>query len=435
MAIVYLIPALYDTALGIVSFALPLFLLESRVDPVTMGSLLALPSLVQIFARVPAGLLSGRVGNINGMLLGCLLMLASGALIAGAPVGILVACVAGAQVLSGLARASFWPANQAFVLDMARERAAAIIGFYNFVVTLGGMPGPLLAGWLMIRGGYRWPFGLMAFLPGVSAALLLTRRWATPPAEPVPGEPAQVWRAPAEPTPAEPAPAKPAPGGPAPGGAAPPAETVWSRIRVVVRSPGVWLASLTCLISVIPFSVTASFLPVLLKTRGLSAASISLQVTVRSASVALFSLLSGPFVRVPYRAALLGVSALLGTAALFMIPVVAGGRLTVMPMLLFGLCGGAMHNVQMAAAGEAVSRQHRALAMAFVGSIGGVGMTLIPVVHGWMASLGWLEEAFPATGLVMGLIGVVAWRWCAALQKGLQAPGQAPAARSQQAAG
>lgn len=397
VAIVYLIPTLYDTALGIVSFALPLFLLDSRVDPVTMGSLLALPALIQIFARIPAGLLSSRMGNVNGMMLGCIFMLSSAVLIAGAPTSTLIGYIAAAQILSGLARASFWPANQAFVLDMAKERAAAIIGFYNFIVTLGGMAGPLLAGWLIVAGGYRWPFWLMAVMPAISAGLLVTRRW-----QPAAISPQALDLAAGD--------------APVPAAASIP-ETAWSRIGVVVRSPGVWLASLTCLVSVIPFTVTASFLPVLLKTRGLSPASISLLVTVRSASVALFSLLTGPMVRAPFRAALLGISAVLGSAALFLIPLVAGGRLTVLPMLLFGFCGGAMHNVQMAVAGEAVARQHRALAMAFVGSVGGIGMTLIPLVHGWMASIGWLEQAFPATGLVLGLIGLAAWRWCATLQR------------------
>jgi len=298
------------------------------------------------------------------------------------------------------------------------------------------MAGPLAAGWLIVRGGYRWPFWLMAILPAVSASLLVTRRWQ----QPLPTFEVDTMQA-HERGPVADDIAQSLPQ--AAVSTQPSQETAWSRIGTVVRSPGVWLASLTCLISVVPFTVTASFLPVLLKTRGLSAASISLQVTVRSASVALFSLLTGPMVRARYRATLLGLSALLGTVALFLIPVVAGGRLTVLPMLLFGFCGGAMHNVQMAVAGEAVARQHRALAMALVGSVGNIAMTLIPVVHGWMASVGWLEQAFPATGVVLGLIGLVAWRWCAVMHAGARpagamtaeaTPAPSAASRSNQAA-
>jgi MFS family permease len=417
MVLVYLVPTLYDMALGLVSFALPLFLLDSQVDPVTMGSLLALPSVVQILTRIPAGLLSGRIGNLYGMLMGCVFTLASGALVGAAPAAALVSCVAAAQVLSGLGRACFWPANQAFVLDTARGSAASAIGAYNFIVTLGGMAGPLIAGWVIVRAGYRWPFWLMALLAVVCAALLVTRGRSEGRA----GVPAAAAGTAEDPEAGQAAPAR--------------GWGALSQVGVVVRSPGVWLAGLTCLVSVIPFAVTTSFLPVLLKTRGLSAGSISLLVTVRSACLALFSLLTGPFVPAPRRTALLGAATLSGSAALFMIPAVAGGPLTALPMMLFGLCGAGMHNVQMAAAGEAVPRQNRALAMALVGSIGGVAMVLIPIVFGWMTSHGWLEKAFPATGAALGLVGAAAWRWCAVLQRRARGAGRPSEVRTPQITG
>jgi MFS family permease len=99
-----------------------------------------------------------------------------------------------------------------------------------------------------------------------------------------------------------------------------------------------------------------------------------------------------------------------------LIPAVSGTGLGFLPMLLFGLCGGAMHNVQMAIAGEAVAAADRALAMALVGSVGNVAMTLTPLLHGWMADRGMLAEAFPWTGLVLAIVAIAAWRWSAALR-------------------
>ena len=80
MALTYLVPAVYDSALSVFSFALPLYLLAMGVSPVVIGILLAIPSSIQIFARIPAGLAAGKVGNIPAMLAGCGLMAAAGLL-------------------------------------------------------------------------------------------------------------------------------------------------------------------------------------------------------------------------------------------------------------------------------------------------------------------------------------------------------------------
>ena len=386
MVMAYLIPAIYDAALGVFGFALPLFLLDGSVDPVVMGSLLAMPALVQIIARIPAGLLAGRIGNVRGMLLGCAFTAASAALIVGSTPARLVAFVAIAQVLAGLGRASFWPANQAHLFETAGERIAAVIGPYNFFVTLGGITGPLSAGLLITLLGHRAPFWLLCLLALAAAALLLYRV-----------APRQALAATDTDYEAQ-------------------TELAKGSLRRVVSSPAIWLAGLLCVASVLPFVVTTSFYPVLLKSRGLAAASISLLVTVRSGSVALFSLLTGSGLHPNRRPLLVLVSVIAGATGLALIPLLSATAAGVLPMLLLGLCGGAMHNVQMAVAGEAVGRRDRALAMAVVGSVGNVAMALTPLAHGWLASQGRLEDAFGLTGLVLAAAGLIAWRWSLALR-------------------
>lgn len=386
MALTYLVPAAYDSALSVFSFALPLYLLAMGVSPVVIGALLAIPSSIQIFARIPAGLAAGKVGNVAAMLAGCGLMAASGLLIANAPLGAVVTFVAIAQVCSGLGRACFWPANQAHLFEVAGDRIGSYIGLYNFVVTLGGMTGPLLAGVVIDRAGPGAAFWLLTVLTAISTVLLIGGRRRT--AAGLGHGPSAVV---------------------APQGGF--ARSAGAQIGRVIRSPGVWLAGLVCVASVVPFTVTTSFYPLLLKNFGMSAASISLLATVRVGSVALFSLLTGPFVGPRRRAGLIGVAGLLGAAGMVLIPAVSGTGLGFLPMLLFGFCGGAMHNIQMAVAGEAVAPVDRALAMALVGSIGNIAMTLTPLWHGWMADRGWLAEAFPWTGLILAIVAVASWAW------------------------
>jgi MFS family permease len=156
---------------------------------------------------------------------------------------------------------------------------------------------------------------------------------------------------------------------------------------------------------------------VLLKSLGMSAASISLLATVRVGSVALFSLLTGPLATPLRRPTLLAVAGLLGAAGMALIPALSGTGLSFLPMILFGLCGGAMHNVQMAVAGEAVAPADRALSMALVGSIGNVAMTATPLWHGWMANRGWLAEAFPWTGLILAAVVIVCFGWARSMAR------------------
>ncbi len=407
MALTYLVPAIYDAALSVFSFALPLYLVDMGVPPLVIGSLLALPSVVQIFARIPAGLVAGRVGNIAAMLAGCALMTASGLLIANAPVAAVATFVAVAQVLSGLGRACFWPANQAHLFELAGDRIGSYIGIYNFVVTIGGMTGPLLAGLLIVKAGPAAAFWLLALLTAVSGVSLVVGRNRS--AARLGHGPAEIVATPGRSF----------------------TRDAGAQVGRVARSPGVWLAGLVCIASVVPFTVTTSFYPVLLKSHGMSAASISLLATVRMAAVALFSLVTGPYVRPGRRADLLGLSGLLGALGMALIPALAASAVGVLPMLLFGFCGGAMHNVQMAIAGEAVRPGDRALSMALVGSIGNIAMALTPLWHGWMASQGWLEGAFPLTGLALAAVSVGSWQWARRMDARATAAGQRQQGRQQ----
>jgi len=414
MAFIYLVPAIYDAALGVFSFALPLFLVDMGVSPLTIGSLLALPAMTQIFLRIPAGMMAGRIGNVRAMLVGCALTTLSAGIIASSPVARVVAFVATAQILSGLGRASFWPANQAHLFDVARDRISSVIGPYNFVVTLGGMSGPLLAGVLMTRAGSASAFWLICAFSVASGGLLVaaqrrqTARVAAAAAVAGVSPDTVETMAPGGTAPSDhrpPSPVAAGPGGP------------WQSLGRVVRSPAVWLGGLICIASVIPYTVSTSFFQVLMRQRGATAASISLLIAVRSASVALFSLVTSSYVKPAYRARLLLVSGVLGALGLALIPGLAGTPGGVIPMLLLGFCGGAMHNVQMAVSGEATASADRALAMAVVGSVGNVAMTLTPLWHGWMAERGWLEQAFIWTGLVLAVVGAAAWQWTLALYR------------------
>lgn len=428
MAIVYLVPAIFDAALGIFGFALPLFLVDRGVPPLAIGSLLALPAMTQILLRIPAGMLAGRIGNIRAMLIGCSLISVSAGLVASSPHGgAMVAMVAAAQVLSGLGRASFWPANQAHLFEVSGERVASVIGLYNFLVTLGGMSGPLMAGLLITGAGPASAFWLLAALAVSSGSLLAWREGrsarrqaatAARLAEEYPDLAAAV-----DTTATGGLDTGAALGGGAGDEVSAPvtgarlagpgvgADHPVRSLARVARAPAVWLAGLICIGSVIPFIVTTSFFQVYMRDLGASAASISLLVTVRLAAVAMFSLVTSSSVRPRTRSGLLLLSGAVGGLGLALIPLLSDTGLAVLPMLLLGFCGGAMHNVRMAVAGESVAPADRALAMALVGSVGNLAMMVTPLWHGWMASRGMLADAFSLTGLVLLVVGATSWQW------------------------
>jgi predicted MFS family arabinose efflux permease len=369
-----LVPTVYDLAISAFMFMVPLYLMDRGVDPVVMGSLLAIPSLMQMIVRIPAGLVASRFGNSWAMLFGCTAAAAAALFPALAPAAGLIAFMSVAQVLSGSGRAAFWPANQAHVMGLFKERGVALIGFYNFLITGGAMAGPPLAALLMHGAGYDGAFLALAALTAAPGLLLVATRAGFSPS--------------------------------ADGGA----HTLREFARQAVLAAAnrrVWLAGLIFIAHVVPAAMAASFLPVLLREHGASTARISVLMTVRVGAVALFSLASARFAVERHRAALTLATGIIGAIAMAATPALAASPLVALPMAAYGLVAATTLNVQMAESAEAVRPEIMALGMAIAGAIGGTALTGIPIALGYLAKAGRLEAGFGLCGLF--LLAVSLW--------------------------
>lgn len=75
----------------------------------------------------------------------------------------------GAQALTGLSRAVFWPSSQAYVTKLQGVRVGRRLGLFNMFLGAGNIAGPVVAGVSITALGYG---GAFALLGGVAAACL-----------------------------------------------------------------------------------------------------------------------------------------------------------------------------------------------------------------------------------------------------------------------
>ena len=136
----------------------------------------------------PSGRWNDTVGRKPLLIIGSVILTATYAVFPAAPelwIAIVVMFVAGAG--SALVN----PGQQAVLADvLAQRRGGNVVAAYSMMSDLGGVAGPLIAGWIVDVAGFGWAFGVTAALIGLAAVA-----WSVTPAS-------RPHRAPAPPDPA-----------------------------------------------------------------------------------------------------------------------------------------------------------------------------------------------------------------------------------------
>lgn len=168
--------ALYSTAWSMLEPVLPLYIMALGGSEATVGAIISLPALVPVALALHVGLLTERLGARPVMLLGCS-ALAIGHIWFGLAGGLL--SVVGAKTLVGMANLLLIiPAQNWVVHKSSPEQLYQQFGSYTFVISVGQVVGPGIAGWLLDHaqhwlpldfGGFRSVFGLAAVLSMVAA--------------------------------------------------------------------------------------------------------------------------------------------------------------------------------------------------------------------------------------------------------------------------
>ncbi len=363
----------WNFALGMTYLLIPLYARSLGMSGVQIGTLVALPVVLQIVFSLLGGAFTDRVGGKN-------MAMASSALTCLAGVTFMAstafASMFAAQLLMVMARAMFWPATWSLASQLPGN-AGTQMGRLNSATNLGQIIGTAAAGFIIVEAGFRFGFGVMT-AAGV-AALILN----------------QVYRHAAA-TPSSP---------PGP---------ILATYRTLLRKRTIRYSILCAYISALPVSLSFSFYPILLVGEGFDSDATGTLISLRAVGAIAAGFIAGRFVKnvpglgVPLISALMvGLSVALAAAV---------SKAVLIAIFMFGLgAGSAVMTIYFQLLISLVSPLGtRGSAMALGGLGWGISHLTTPLVMGVLEDYVGIHAAFYVIGgfaLVCGMMLVPLQRW------------------------
>jgi MFS family permease len=362
----------WNFILGMTHLLVPLYARELGMSGVEIGSLIALPVLVQIWFNLLGGAYSDRIGAKRTSVFACLFAMIAAAVYA------LSASFAGlfaGQLTMMLSRAAFWPSNWALASQLPGDRSRNM-GRLNAITNAGQIAGVAVTGMMIAQLGFRAGFWTMAgvgFLSFLFSIFIAEQR------------PLQA--------------ARPA---------------LFAIYTVLLKRRSIYFAVLCAYFSALPISLSVSFYPILLVEQGFSSETTGWLLTLRAfgsiaAGVALAHLVRRVADRAPPFAAALLSAACVSLAALIPHPLWAG-----LFLLGVGIGSGVMMVYFQILISTISPAEQRGSAMALGGLGWGLSNLSTPLIVGSLADAYGIHVAFYALGVVVLLLALTlpaAQRW------------------------
>jgi MFS family permease len=354
--------------LGMTHILIPLYADHLGYSGVAIGSLVALPVVVQIAFNLLGGAWTDRVGGKQ-------LALASSVAFALAGAVFVFASTFGALLLAQLlvivSRAMFWPATWSLGSQLPGDRGAQM-GRLNSTTNAGQIVGTVVAGLALAHFGFATGFWLVAVFGGALSFALLG-----------------AFAAPAPRRTAKPPP-------------------IFAAYAALARRPSIWFALMCAYVSALPFSLSVSFYPILLVSQGFASDAAGWMLAVRAVGSVFAGATAARYVRkvsgraVPFATALV--------VALSVLLVAASDRAVPIGALLFlvGFGSGVMTLYFQLLISELSAAETRGSALALGGLGWGLSHLTTPLIMGALKDTLGIEAAFYA-------MGAIALAWAAAL--------------------
>jgi MFS family permease len=359
----------WNMGLGMTHILIPLYADHLGYSGVAIGSLVALPVLVQIAFNLLGGAWTDRVGGKQLALASCLAFAAAGVVfVFASSFGTLLL----AQLFVIVSRAMFWPATWSLGSQLPGDRGAQM-GRLNSITNAGQIVGTVVAGLALAHFGFATGFWLVAVFGGVLAFAFLS-----------------AFAAPA----------------PRPAAAAPP--PIFAAYAALARRPSIWFALMCAYVSALPFSLSFSFYPLLLVSQGFASDGAGWMLAVRAVGAVFAGATAARYVRkvsargIPFTAALAVALAVLFVAAFdHAVPIAA-------LLFLVGFGSGVMTLYFQLLISDLSSSETRGSALALGGLGWGLSHLTTPLIMGALKDTLGIEAAFYT-------MGAIAIAWAAAL--------------------
>jgi predicted MFS family arabinose efflux permease len=350
----------WNLGLGMSHILIPLYANYLGYSGVAIGSLVALPVVVQIALNLIGGAWTDRVGGKRLALFASLTMLIGGALFA---IASSFELLFAAQLLLVMSRAVFWPATWALGSQLPGERSTQL-GRLNSITNGGQIVGTILAGLLIAHFGFRASFWVLALLGGALSFALMS-----------------TFAAPAR----------------APHAAH---HSMFAAYAKLVRRPSIWFGLMCAYVSALPFSLSFSFYPILLVDQGFDSDEAGWLLALRGVGSVCAGVTAARFVRkvsgrsIPVAIGLVVASTVLFIAA-FRHPAPIGTL-----FFLVGLGSGVMTLYFQLLISELSSAETRGSALALGGLGWGVSHLSTPLIMGALKDAFGIQIAFHALGAI-----------------------------------
>jgi MFS family permease len=363
----------WNFALGMTYILIPLYARSLGMSGVQIGTLVAVPVVLQIIFSLLGGAFTDRVGGKNMAMASCAMTCLAG-IVFMASAGFALMFVA--QLMMVTARAMFWPATWSLASQLAGHTATQM-GRLNSATNAGQIIGTAAAGFIIVVGGFRVGFGTMA-AAGL-AALILN----------------QIFR--------NTAPPSHVPAGP-----------IFATYRMLLGKRTIRYSVLCAYISALPLSLSFSFYPILLVEQGFDSDTTGTLISMRAVGAIVAGIIAGSWVKQVRGTVLPVVSAI--AVALSVALAAAVSHPGPIAFFLFGLgAGSAVMTVYFQMLISVVSsKETRGSAMA----LGGLGWSIshltTPLAMGALQDHVGIHVAFYVIGgfaLLCGLALVPLQRW------------------------
>lgn len=355
----------WNYSLGMSWLVVPLYAHHQGLAPAEIGTLFSLPVVAQIAINFLGGAYVDRFGGRRIMTVSCLVQ-AAGALLFLAASGFWA--LLAAQFVMVLARAAFWPATWSIAAELPGDRGVQA-GQLNAVTNVAHIFGNASAGFVLALGGFTASLAAMAAL-GLAAALV---GLATPAG--ARGRPAN--------------------------------RGLFANFRALLRTRLVYYSMACAYLSALPFSLTFSFYPLLLREFGYGEEASGVLLTLRSLGGAAAGLATAKFIRTGADSPWPVVAGLSVAFGALLTPLFSHWAPLGLLLVLVGAGSGLMTVYFQVTMAETVPPDMRGSAMALGGFGWGVSHLSTPLVIGLVAQHFGLVAGFYAIG-ALGLLAAIA---------------------------
>lgn len=357
----------WNYGLGMTWLVVPLYAYSKGLSGAEIGLLFSVPSIAQLAINLIGGAYVDRLGGKRIMLASSVL-LAAGA--AAMPFARDFWTLFGAQTILVLARATYWPATWSIVADLPGGRGVQA-GRLNATTNLGQILGNGSCGFILALGGFDMSFAVLAAASLGSLALGA-------------GTPQQ--------------PRKSVSG-----------QSLFGNYRVLMRMPVLYYGAVCAYLSALPFTLSMSFYPLLLKHLEFGAEASGVLLALRAVGGISAGLIVARFVNTGPGSPWPVIAGAFVAVAVGLQPLVSHWSAVGAFLFALGVGSSIMTIYFQVTMAEVVAPEMRGSAMALGGLGWGLSHLTTPLVMGFLADRFGIVAGFYALGgLSLGVVALIA---------------------------